>query len=132
MLNTVVLMGRLTRDPELRRTQNNTAVTSFTLAVNRAFAREGDQQADFIDIVTWGKTAEFSSRWFRKGLLVAVNGRLQVRDWTDKNGNKRRAYEVVANEVHFAESKKADSAALPPMTADDFDDFDGSGGDLPF
>ena len=91
MLNKVILMGRLTADPELRRTQSNTAVTSFTLAVNRSYTRQGEQpQTDFIDIVAWSSTAEFVSRWFRKGLLVAVCGRLQVRNWEDKQGQKRR------------------------------------------
>lgn len=107
MLNKTILMGRLTADPELRKTQNNTSVTSFTLAVNRAVGKQGEKTpADFIDILTWGGTAEFVSKWFRKGQLVAVAGRLQTRTWQDNQGNKRKAVEVVAEEVHFAEPKK--------------------------
>lgn len=143
MLNKVILMGRLTADPELRRTPQNTAVTSFTLAVDRSFSRQGEQrQTDFIDIVAWSSTAEFVSKWFRKGLLVAVCGRLQVRNWEDKQGQKRRSYEVVAEEVHFAESKK-DSAARPdnavpggfdlsPIGNNDFTDLSDDDGELPF
>lgn len=107
MLNKVILMGRLTRDPELRHTQNNTAVASFSLAVNRDRKVQGQPDADFLDIVAFGKQAEFVSQWFTKGLLVAVTGRLQRRDWEDKNGNKRVAYEIITEEVHFAESKKS-------------------------
>lgn len=104
MLNKVILMGRLTADPELRHTQNNTPVASFTLAVNRNFGNR--DETDFIDIVSWNKNAEFVTNWFHKGQLVAVVGRLQVRNWQDKDGNSRRAYEVVAEETHFAESKR--------------------------
>lgn len=107
MLNKAILMGRLTADPELRRTQSNTAVTSFTLAVNRSFTRTGEQpQTDFIDIVAWGKTAEFVAKWFSKGQQVAVAGRIQTRTWEDKQGQKRKSVEVVAEEVHFAEPKR--------------------------
>ena len=107
MLNKTILMGRLTADPELRRTQNNTSITSFTLAVNRSFARQGEQaQTDFIDVVAWSATAEFVSKWFRKGMLVAVAGRIQTRTYEDRQGNKRKAVEVVAEEVHFAEPKR--------------------------
>ena len=108
MLNKAILMGRLVADPELRRTPNNNSVTSFTLAVNRSFTRQGEQpQTDFIDIVAWGKTAEFVSRYFVKGQLVAVAGRIQTRMWEDKQGNKRKSVEVVAEEVHFAEPKRS-------------------------
>ena len=107
MLNKTILMGRLTADPELRRTQNNTSVTSFTLAVNRSFARQGEQpQTDFIDVVAWSHTAEFVSRYFTKGRMAVVEGRLQIRDWTDKDGNKRRTAEVVADQVYFGDSKR--------------------------
>ena len=107
MLNKAILMGRLTADPELRRTQNNTAVTSFTLAVNRRPSRSGEQaQTDFIDIVAWNYTAEFVSKWFSKGQQVAVVGRIQTRTWEDKQGQKRKTVEVVADEVHFAEPKR--------------------------
>ena len=107
MLNKVILMGRLTRDPELKHTDKNTAVCNFTLAVNRDYSPSGETpQTDFIDIVTWTKTAEFVSKYFTKGQLVAVTGRLQTRNWEDKQGNKRVAVEVNAEEVHFAEPKK--------------------------
>lgn len=107
MLNKAILMGRLTADPELRKTQNGTSVTSFTLAVNRSYTRAGEQaQTDFIDIVAWRNTAEFVSRYFVKGQLVAVEGQIQTRTWEDKNGQKRKSVEVVASEVFFAEPKR--------------------------
>lgn len=106
MLNKVILMGRLCRDPDVRYTQNNTPVASFTLAVDRGRKTEGQPDADFFDIVAWGKKADFVHDWFSKGQLVAVTGRLQRRDWQDKHGNKRTTYEVVAEETHFAEGKK--------------------------
>ena len=109
MLNKVILMGRLTRDPELRHTQNNTPVASFRLAVDRGYVRQGEErQTDFFDVVSWQQQAEFVSKWFRKGQLVAVVGRLQQREWKDRDGNSRQTVEVVASEVHFAE-KKSDS-----------------------
>ena len=98
MLNKAILMGRLTAEPELRRTQSNTAVTSFSLAVNRSYARQGEQaQTDFIDIVAWGSTAEFVSKWFHKGMLVAVSGRIQTRNWEDRQGNKRKSEQHVCS-----------------------------------
>jgi len=106
MLNKCVLMGRLTRDPVLRHTQTNTPVTSFTLAIERSFKSGEQRQSDFIDIVCWEKLAEFTANYFIKGQLVAVVGRLQQRQWEDKEGNKRTSYEVVANEAHFAERKQ--------------------------
>ena len=129
MLNKAILMGRLTADPELRYTQSNTPVTSFTLAVNRSYGKE--QQADFIDVVAWNKTAEFVCQYFRKGLLVAVEGRLQTRHWEDKQGNKRKSVEVVADEVFFAESKKSDRQQ-DHTSPDDFEPLKGEPGDLPF
>ncbi|MDR1822044.1 MAG: single-stranded DNA-binding protein [Oscillospiraceae bacterium] len=106
-MNIITLMGRMTRDPELRTTQSGTSVTSFTLAVDRQYApKEGERQTDFIDIVAWGKTAEFVSRWFVKGQMTAVTGRLQIRDWTDKDGNKRRSAEVVAENVFFTGDRR--------------------------
>ena len=108
MLNQITLMGRLTRDPELRYTQTSTPVASFSLAVDRGFSREGaERQTDFIDVVAWRQTAEFVSKYFTKGMLAAVSGRLQIRDWTDKDGNKRRNAEVVAENIYFCESKKS-------------------------
>lgn len=110
MLNKAILMGRLTADPELRHTPNDIAVTTFTLAVNRSFAKSGTQkQTDFIDIVAWRGTAEFVTRYFKKGSQVAVSGRIQTRVWEDQQGNKRKAFEIVADEVFFADSKKGDS-----------------------
>ena len=110
MLNHIVLMGRLTRDPELRYTQSQTPVASFTLAVDRDFGGRdgGERQTDFIDIVAWRSTAEFVSKYFTKGSMAAVSGRLQIRDWTDRDGNKRRSAEVVAENVYFGESKRRD------------------------
>ena len=106
-MNNVCLIGRLTKDVEVRYTQtNNTMVASFTLAVNRRFAKEGEQQADFIPIVVWGKSAEFASKYFKKGMQVSIVGRIQTRAWDDQNGQKRYATEVVAEEVGFAEGRK--------------------------
>ena len=120
MLNKVILMGRLTRDPELKHTQNNISVVSFTLAVDRGYAKPGEEkQTDFIDIVAWRQTAEFVSRYFRKGQLVAATGRLQVRKWQDNQGNNRTTYEVVADEVFFAESKR-DSASYGGNSYDNY------------
>ena len=107
MLNKVILMGRLTRTPELRVTQNDKSVCSFSLAVNRDFIPQGGQDTDFIDIVAWGKTAEFVCKYFEKGQLVAITGRLQSGNFNDKNGNKRITIEVNAEEVHFAGGKKS-------------------------
>ena len=108
MLNKIILMGRLTRDPELRRTQSGTAVTSFSLAVDRDFKSQGgDKETDFIDVVAWRNTAEFVSKYFTKGSMAVVSGRLQIRDWTDRDGNKRRSAEIVADNVYFGESKRS-------------------------
>ncbi len=109
MLNHIVLMGRLTRDPELRRTGSGIAVASFSLAVDRDFGgnREtGEKETDFIDIVAWRSTAEFVSKYFSKGRMAVVSGRLQIRPWTDKEGNKRRSAEVVADNIYFGDSKR--------------------------
>ena len=113
MLNTAILMGRLTADPELRYTSSNIPVTSFTLAVDRAYKTGEDRQVDFINIVAWRQRAEFVSKWFTKGQLVAVEGSIQTRRYTDKDGNNRTAFEVVANNVHFAERRDASAAAAP-------------------
>jgi len=110
MLNKIILMGRLTRDPELRRTGSGTAVTSFSLAVDRDFKSQGgEKETDFIDVVAWRATAEFVSKYFTKGRMAVVEGRLQLRDWTDKEGNKRRSAEVVADNVYFGDSKRDES-----------------------
>ena len=111
MLNHIVLMGRLTRDPELRRTGSGIAVASFTLAVDRDYAAQGaERETDFVDIVAWRSTAEFVSKYFTKGRMAVVSGRLQIRNWQDKDGNKRRSAEVVANDVYVGDSKR-DGAA---------------------
>ena len=107
MLNHIVLMGRLTRDPELRRTGSGVAVASFTLAVDRDYAAQGaEKETDFVDIVAWRNTAEFVSKYFAKGRMAVVTGRLQIRNWQDKEGNKRRSSEVVADNVYFGDSKR--------------------------
>ena len=108
MLNRIILMGRLTRDPELRHTQTGTPVASFSLAVDRDFKDKttGEKSTDFIDSVAWRQTAEFVSRFFTKGRMAVVEGRLQIRDWTDKDGGKRRSAEVVADNVYFGDSKR--------------------------
>ena len=107
MLNRIILMGRLTRDPELRRTGSGTAVTSFSLAVDRDFkSQSGEKETDFIDIVAWRSTAEFVSKYFTKGRMAVVEGRLQIRDWKDKEGNNRRSAEVVADNIYFGDSKR--------------------------
>ena len=138
MLNKVVLMGRLTRDPELRRTGSGNAVTSFLLAVDRDFVAAGaEKETDFIDIVAWRNTAEFVSKFFTKGRMAVVSGRLQIRIWTDKDGNKRRAAEVVADSVYFGDSKKDASGEKIASDADSaqvdgFAQIDGCDSELPF
>lgn len=131
MLNHIVLQGRLTRDPELRRTATGLSVASFTMAVDRDFAdREtGKRETDFIDIVAWRSTADFAAKYFAKGNLAVVSGRLQIRTWTDKEGNKRKAAEIVADNVYFGE-KKEQKPAEP--TAADFDDPLDDDGFIPF
>ena len=107
MLNRIVIMGRLTRDPELRKTQGGTSAASFTLAVDRDLTpKGGEKETDFIDCVAWAGTADFVSGYFFKGSMAVVDGRLQLRDWKDKDGNKRRSAEVVANRVYFGEGKR--------------------------
>ena len=108
MLNHITIMGRLTRDPELRRTGSGIAVASFTLAVDRDFAPRdgGERETDFIDCVAWRQTGEFVSKYFTKGRMAVVSGRLQIRGWTDKDGNKRRSAEVVADNVYFGDSRR--------------------------
>ena len=146
MLNRAVLMGRLTRDPELRRTPNNVSVVTFTLAVDRNYqADKNNRQADFINIVAWRYTAEFLAKYFSKGQLAAVEGSIQTRNYQDKDGNSRTAFEVVADQVYFAEKKNADAAQntdfIPPpfeepsersFSAEYFEEFDDADGDLPF
>ena len=108
MLNHITIMGRLTRDPELRRTGSGVAVASFTVAVDRDFSPKdgGEKETDFIDCVAWRQTGEFVSKYFTKGRMAVVSGRLQIRSWTDKDGNKRRTAEIVADNVYFGDSKR--------------------------
>lgn len=135
-MNVVVLMGRLTADPELKTTPNNVTVTSFTIAVERSYAKAGEtRQTDFIDIVAWRSTAEFICKYFRKGQMIALQGSIQTRSYTDKQGIKRKAFEVVADGVHFcgskSEEKTSDTAYAAPQEAPehiDVTDYD----DLPF
>ena len=139
MLNNISIMGRLTRDPELRQTQSGKQVANFSIACNRDFGDKDNKEADFIDVVAWEKTGEFADTYFRKGQLVAVQGRLQSRKWTDKDGNKRVSVEIVAERLHFAESKKA-AAAQSTGTEDpayydagSYSDYAGiDDGELPF
>lgn len=110
MLNTTILMGRLTKDPELKRTPSGTAVTSFSIAVDRDYkSQTGEKETDFFDIVAWRSTAEFVAKWFRKGSMAVVEGRLQARRWQDKEGHNRVNIEVVAENIYFGDSKKSQS-----------------------
>lgn len=127
MLNHIVVMGRLTRDPELRRTGSGTPVASMTLAVDRDFGKgeNGEKETDFIDVVAWRSTAEFVEKYFSKGRMAVVSGRLQIRVWTDKDGNKRKTAEILADNVYFGDSKKEESSSgnyggysSPTYTAD--------------
>lgn len=133
MLNKVIIMGRLTRDPELRRTQGGTAVASFTMAVDRDFkSQSGEKETDFIDVVAWRNTGEFAAKYLAKGRMAAVEGRIQVRDWQDKDGNRRKSVEVVADNVYFADAKR-DSKPQESRTVDEqeFDEIEDDG-DFPF
>ena len=141
MLNHITLMGRLTRDPELRKTTTNKSVASFSLAVDRDVKSKetGGRETDFIDIVAWNKTGEFVAQYCTKGSLIAVDGRLQIRDWTDKDGNKRHTTEVIANNVYFTESKKVSNAPAneapatnAPESSDRVAQIDPDEGELPF
>jgi single-strand DNA-binding protein len=148
MLNHITLMGRLTRDPELRYTQSNTAVASFTLAVDRDYAPKdgGERGVDFIDCVAWRSTGEFVSKYFQKGSMAVVSGRLQIRDWTDKENNKRRSAEVVVDNVYFGESRKSREGGssaprsmspsrgydAPTRGGSAFAELDDGDGELPF
>ena len=125
MLNKIVIMGRLTRDPELRRTQSGTPVTSFSLAVDRDFkSQSGEKETDFIDVVAWRNTAEFAAKYFTKGRMAIASGRLQIRDWQDNNGNKRRSAEVIADSIYFGDSKPQDAQPAVHAVNVDASDFD--------
>lgn len=146
MLNKIVLMGRLTHDPEIRHTQSQTPVASFTLAVDRDYSgKDGaEKQTDFIDCVAWRSTAEFASKYFSKGRMAVVSGRLQIRDWQDKDGNKRRSAEVIVDSMYFGDSKKDGQSApqsgatqaqayASPATGQMFTEIDeDDGDDMPF
>lgn len=125
MLNHITIMGRMTRDPELRRTGSGVAATSFTLAVDRDFSPKdgGEKETDFIDVVCWRSTAEFVEKHFKKGSMAIAAGRLQIRNWTDKDGNKRRSAEVVAENVYFGDSKKSESYTGVITANDSASDF---------
>lgn len=119
MYNKAILVGRLTADPELKQTPNGVAVSSFSIAVNRAFTtKSGERPTDFIDIVAWRNTAEFICRYFTKGRAILIEGSIQTRTYVDKEGKNRRAWEVVADSAHFVEGKNAASAGGPPMPSD--------------
>ena len=140
MLNQIVLMGRLTKDPEIRMTQSQKSVASFTLAVDRDYQQAGERkETDFISCVAWGRTADFVHQYFVKGQMAVVTGRLQLRDWTDRDGNKRTAAEVVADRVYFGEAKRQEQKqdfhpAQGPVdvSAETFTELDDQGGKLPF
>ena len=150
MLNHITIMGRLTRDPELRYTQSQTPVASFTLAVDRDFGGRdgGEKQTDFIDCVAWRQTAEFVNKYFSKGSMAVVSGRLQIRDWTDREGGKRRSAEVVVDNMYFGESKRREGGEMrsetrpaynssyesvsPSMGASAFSELGDDDGELPF
>ena len=140
MFNLVVLTGRLTADPELKTTSNGTSVVSFSIAVDRRYRSGEERQTDFINIVAWRSSAEFISKYFKKGSLIGIEGSIQTRKYTDKNGNNRTAFEVVANNVQFVESKRdsgsadtSDAAAFSNADANDFADLgDAQDDDLPF
>ena len=135
MLNHITIMGRLTRDPEMRRTGSGVAVTSFTIACDRDFGQNGEKETDFIDITAWRNTAEFVSKYFAKGRMAVVSGRLQIRKWKDKDGNDRRSAEVVADNVYFGDSKKDDSgynAAPASAPAPDYPVLSDDDSQLPF
>ena len=124
-LNRITIMGRLTRDPELRRTQSGTPVTSFTMAVDRDFKpQSGEKDTDFIDVVAWRNTAEFAAKYFAKGRMAIASGRLQIRDWQDNNGNKRRSAEVIADSIYFGGSKPQDAQPAGHTVNVDASDFD--------
>ena len=133
MLNNIVIMGRLVRDPELRRTGSGTAVASLTLAVDRDYkSQSGEKETDFIDIVAWRSTAEFVCKYFTKGRMAVVEGRLQVRDWTDKDGGRRRSAEGVAENVYFGDSKRAVSDSDTRPAGEITEIPEGEEGELPF
>lgn len=131
MLNHIVIMGRLTRDPELRHTGSGVSVANFSVAVDRDFSKGEEKETDFIDCVAWRHTGEFVSKYFTRGSLIVVSGRLQIRAYTDKDGNNRRAAEIVADNCYFGGSKNA-GAATTPSPAGDYAELTEPDGELPF
>lgn len=138
MLNTAIVMGRLTAAQELKNTTTGIAVCRFTVAVNRNYSKNGEQETDFINVVAWRRTAEFLTKYFSKGAMIIVEGRIQTRDYEDKRGNKRKAVEIVAHNVQFGESKKSTQAERTPSqtaqyaSTSEFSQMSGDSGDLPF
>lgn len=140
MLNKILIMGRLTRDPELRTTNSGTSVASFSLAVDRNYkGADGEKETDFIDCVAWRQTGEFAAKYFTKGRMAVVEGRLQIRPWTDKEGNNRRSAEVIVENMYFGDSKRdGDTGGARPasgpvnVSANDWQEVDEDEGDLPF
>lgn len=140
MLNKIFIMGRLTRDPELRTTNSGTSVASFSLAVDRNYkGADGEKETDFIDCVAWRSIAEFAAKYFTKGRMPVVEGRLQIRPWTDKEGNNRRSAEVIVDNMYFGDSKRdGDTGGARPasgpvnVSANDWQEVDEDEGDLPF
>lgn len=134
MLNHITLAGRLVRDPELRRTQNGTAVASFTLACERDFKSEnGDREVDFIDCVAWRKTAELAASYFTKGRMAIVSGRMQIRGWTDKDGNRRKSAEILVDNIYFGDSKpQAEGAAAEATGAEPYSEIAEDDDEIPF
>ena len=131
MLNHIVIMGRLTRDPELRQTGSGVSVANFSVAVARDFSKGEEKDTDFIDCVAWRQTGEFVSKYFTKGRMIVVSGRLQIRSWTDNDGNKRRTAEVVTDNCYFGDSKNA-GAATTPSPAGDYAEIAEPDAELPF
>lgn len=134
MLNSAVIIGRLTADPELKSTPAGRTVTSFRLAVDRDFkGPDGQKQTDFIDIAAWGKTAEFAAKWLKKGMMIAASGHIRTRSWEDKEGARRRAFEVVADNIYFAESRRREEAGgCDAPFEGELDLLGGDDTDLPF
>ena len=131
MLNHIVVMGRLTRDPELRKTASGVSVTSFSVAVDRDFSQDGQKETDFLDVVAWRNTAEFAAKYFTKGRMAVISGRLQIRNWEDKDGNKRRTAEILAENIYFGDSKKEDDGGSASTSTQGFGASAQAGGFTP-
>lgn len=136
MLNHITIMGRLTRDPELRKINTGVSVASFTIACDRDFGKDNQKETDFVDIVAWKNTADFVSKFFSKGRMAVVSGRLQIRSWNDKDGNKRKTAEIIADNIYFGDSKSesttSDFAISENVPMGGFDVLTGNDEGLPF